>query len=229
MSDSTRAQLDFRAGLWNPSRRKYLTEELPPAIELAEEYLSHSLGFESSATRVLPYLGRRKELARGGSVSASTFDLYFCNSELRYRKLGHIFGEITAVSAHEMAHCTRELYFPEDFSLLEIIASEGIANVVQAYIEQDVFDILYENTILADEIDGPSVLHNLFDDPLCYIDVPSETPKNQSPHEWLYEKDCKNYSWGARIGVWCVKSYIDEHGYDFPMLLRLPAEEILAL
>ncbi|MEI7631697.1 MAG: hypothetical protein WCJ60_00040 [bacterium] len=228
MNDSVRASLDFQPGYWTNSVRRYMANELRPAIKLAEQYLENSLGIESTATRVLPYLGKYKEPARGGSISLTTFDLYFRSSELKYKKLGSLFPEITSVCAHEMVRCTREKYFPQDYTLIEIIASEGLAHVVQASVEHDIFKIPKEHTILEDNIDGEDVLDNLYSDPLFYEQVPYQTPKNQSPHSWLYEKN-NNYSWGARLGAWCVNKMTNEQGYELNSLLAMPAEDIITL
>lgn len=136
---------------------------------------------------------------------------------------------MTPVGVHEMMHSAREHEFPHDNSVIERIASEGLAYTAQAYAEQDIFDVPYEKTVLHDNINGNLMLEMLYNDPLCYKDITTGTYEELWKNDWLYGAKKEPFSWGQRLGIWCVKSMIDDYGFDFPQLLKLPSEEIIAL
>lgn len=245
------SKIDWSAGDWSRSNRRYLSSEIEPAIEIAEDYVVNVLGLDNTPTKVGVYYSRREDEARGSSLSESALELYFKGSEVKRRKLGSIFGEITTTIVHERIHCERARYFP-DSTILEAIISEGFAHTGQAYAQQDIFSMPIENTIFGGEIDGEGLAAELMADegylslmakpkrvrklrPTGKPDLPerrrlmkkmgSKDPQTQ----WLVDAPRNNYTWGSLLGAWSVRSSIEDFGYDFPMLMKMPPEEIIAL
>lgn len=195
----------------------------------AEDYMREVLGVDTTVTQVRSFIGGRSNFPRAVSLSSTAIEFYFSSAEVDRRKLHLKDFELTPVAVHEMIHSARELEFPRNYSIIERIASEGLAYVAQAYAEQDLFDIPYEKTNLNDNIDGNLVLEQLYNDPLSKKDISTGTHEELLKNDWLYTPNQEVFTWGQRLGIWCVQSMINEFGYDFPMLLSTPAEEIVAL
>ncbi|MBA2278898.1 hypothetical protein H0V99_00430 [Candidatus Saccharibacteria bacterium] len=228
MNETTTAKIDWVSGRWEKNRKKYMATVLGPAVACAEEYLNEVLGVEPTTTRVIPYLTIRSNLARGVSVSATAMELYFSRIEIDRKKLESKECEITSTCVHEMAHGVREKYFPNTSVLIERIASEGIAYTAQAYAEQDIFDIPYEKTVLLDTLEVEALADELYQDPACFEVIPELTHEEVWANPWLYAAKKVPFAWGQRLGIWCVQSLVKD-GYDFPALMMMPPEEIIAL
>lgn len=222
-------------GGWNiPSQRRYVASEIEPAVDVAEDYVEKVLEIERTAQRLGIYRGERgRNFARGGSASATALELYITKDEIKRRKLGAIFSEIATTLIHELVHCTRVSLFP-DKRLIELIASEGLAYYAQASSYAEVFDVPLQETIIGHtdlDLHGEYLVHTLYGDKK--LDEPvAESRKGgatQSRYvdQWL-RCDSEGFPNCGLLGTWCVRSWIDDYGYDFATLMTMPAEELIA-
>lgn len=224
-------QIDCRAAGWQTQRARYLRHSLQEPLDYADDYVTRVLEVPSVVERMTPYLSWRKpEMATRGSVdSPSRFTIEVGRIEVDRKKLHQKDDVLTTVSVHEMVHCNRMQLFPQVDTLIENIASEGLAYYAQESASIDIFSSPREQTCLDDEIDGEQVLGLLYEEPRLYEQVDlyaDEYLKN----EWLYNKEDREYfHWGQRLGIWCVKSWIEDYGYTFKEVFEMPAEDMLAV
>lgn len=227
----TLAQVDYRAALWQKSRRRYMRTVIDPAVACAEAYVRDVLGITPTVRKVMPYLSWKKasrSWERGGTDNATETSLYISRDEVDHKKLGNIERELVGTNVHEMIHAARASYFPNPEVLIENIATEGLAYFGQAWSEQDIFDIPPEDTVIHDNLEPTELIEELYNDPYLWKDVmtPDDNPAFK---QWLRDGDGVGFSWGHRLGIWCVKSWIEDYGKDFPTLLTMPPEEIIAV
>ena len=209
----TDMSLDWRMGGWHTSQRRYITDQVVPAIEIAEDYIGNVLGVDNSVRSVGVYRGERGPFrSRGGSVSDDRIELFFTEPEYRYHKLGNLFGEITTTVVHEGVHSARAIYNPE-LTYAELVVTEGLAHLAQSWAEQDVFDIAADETILGTGLESGSLeplLVEFLDDPIATLTVPNVSSAKPTPDEakWFRPpKDGSHLSWGC-----CLAQVSPKHG-----------------
>lgn len=180
--------------------------------------------------RIAPWIGGRSASfpravtisPRAVTISPNKIEIYLGRVEVDRKKLHMKDCELTGATVHEMTHSYRESLFPSSTKLIERIASEGLAYFAQSKVEQEVFGVPFEDTLLNDNLDGENLLNLLYADPTAYLEFAENS-------DWLYGHHKEPYSWGQRLGIWCVKSWSDDYGYDFSTLIQMPPEELLAI
>lgn len=221
---------------WPSSQRRYSEHYVNNAAYWAYGYLTGHLSVEPSTQSIYPYITTGAVGARAVAIGTDIIHLYIGLDEIQHRKLGHrrIDADITSAIVHESIHNTRELVFPFGRKgIIERIASEGVAYVAQAYAERDIFNIAERDTALGSKLEDPiAILEELYSDPKHFEDFSDEESHEQSEliKEWLgSSKNASPFSWGQKLGIWCVEAWIEEFGYDFTDLVHMPAEEMIAL
>lgn len=229
----SRIEIDCRAAGWQRQRAHYIRQALQSPLDYAEDYVERVLEVPSTVQRVTPYLGWRKstEQTRGGADSPTQFTLEFSRPEVDHKKLEALDREITSVCVHEMIHCVRASQFPDMNVLLENIASEGLAYYAQAMAEHEMFNVPLEDTVLHDKLHIEPLLEELYNEPRLLESVPKTLYQDaELGNEWLFNvQDKTYYNWGQRLGLWCVKSWAEDYGYPFAEIIKMPADEILAV
>lgn len=229
----SRIEIDCRTAGWQRHRARYIRQALQSSLDYAEDYIERVLEIPSTVQRVTPYLAWRKKTqqARGGVILPTQFMLDLSRPEVDHKKLEALDIEITPVCVHEMIHCIRASFFPDMNVLLENIATEGLAYYAQAMAEHEMFDVALEATVLHDELDAETLLEELYDEPRLLESVPDTLYSDRElGNEWLFNRQTNEYfHWGQRLGIWCVKSWVEDYNYSLASVIEMPAEEIITL
>ncbi|MCW1908019.1 MAG: hypothetical protein KIH63_001620 [Candidatus Saccharibacteria bacterium] len=223
--------VDWEPAQWQKNQRRKVSSVVVPALFDAQAYLREVLEIQPPPARLVPYLAPLASAEFAHSISATEMWLHVTGSEVdHYRKLARRSDEITGQMVHEMVHC---VMFGQnrDNTLLEKAAGEGVAYVAQAYVCHEMLDVPLDQTLLGVPVDAEDLLEGFYQCPHLEVDLATEDKGVQAAFkEWItgdvYPGTYIGY--GEALGVACVRSWVQDYGYDLATIIQWPAEKIIS-
>lgn len=166
----------------------------------------------------------RGPLSLGVSAGASDIELNIPVTDIRYRILQHKVPYLATTLVHELLHGERFAYYPEDYDLLEHIASEGIAycgndQFSQRYMgERDCLVASTEENMTA--VDASELTSKLADD-TYYHYVEATEGSSHTFNRWMCLGGIGNV-----LGIYHVNRHL-KAGLALSDLMMKPAREII--
>lgn len=223
-------QLAWGGGGWPSSQRKIVRPTVQTAIDFCGlTYDEIGLSYRLPKVVNVWRCGRNED-TWGTSDGPTSIDLHVRADHIKHRKVGLYFAEYALATGHELAHAVRSEYF--NFrSLIEDIASEGIANVIEDTLDRVIFGD--ENSMLLADLKG------LYSSDDGYSEIRKRLLQNRD-HSW--SADAKHDEirdfWletggdtppdGLIVGITEVQRRLQE-GNTILELMAMPAEHILDL
>lgn len=224
-------EIAWGGGRW-PNRQKKVAR---PTIQTAIDFNSlaiEEIGFDfQQPKKVNIWRCARSEADWASSDGPTDIDVYIRVDHIKHRKVGMFLAEMTIALGHELTHAIRSEHF-DDQSLVEHIASEGLAHVAEDTFSQIVLGsenaVQYFNLVsqYSSESEYAAMRSYLYSN-RNYTWTQGDTAEDETFNEWL-EVAGSAPPPGIIVGVNEVQKRLAE-GNTIVDLMTWPAEQILDL